>query len=126
MSNIERRATVILIQRGDQAISGAIAEGMLAARADHTRQMPADQRTIVSAEIDRQRIAALVRVAVGNDKTDEDYRDMTTKARGLYGVSRRGGPLRRIWDRMFMGWALICYAIGEAYDAQRHVLGGPQ
>lgn len=117
MNTNGRRATVILIQRGDPAISGAIAEGMLAAKAE---------RTIVSAEIDRQRIAALVRVAVGNDKTEEDYMAMSTRARWLYGEEDRGGLLRRIWDRVFLGWALICYAIGEAYAAQRHVLGGPE
>lgn len=134
----DRRATVMLIQRGDAEISGAIAEGMLAARAGEgtppTRQagppplsgeaLTHDQIEVVQAEIDRQHIVrALVRVAVNNTKTAEDYANMTTKARGMYAEPARRGPLRRLGDKLLTGYAMLCWAIGEAYDAQRHVLG---
>ena len=149
----DRRATVLLLQHGDPEISGAIAEGMLAARARTaaagTSSAPASRATfpkgegfwepsrasegktltheqieVVQAEIDRQHIVrSLVRVAVNNTKTAEDYDNMTTKARGMYATPARSGALWRLLDHLFTGYALLCYAIGEAYDAQRRVLG---
>lgn len=125
----EKRATVMIVQRGDGRIAGAITEGILTARAEMAGRsepaaLPVDQIEIVEAEIDRQHIMrALVRVAVGNHKTAEDYRYMTTRAAGLYGERRRG-PLRRLGDRLLIGWAMLCYGIAEIYGAQRHVLGG--
>lgn len=120
----DRRATVMLIQRGDAEISGAIAEGMLAARAREVRPLEPEQIEVVQAEIDRQHIVrSLARVAVNNTKTAEDYDNMTTKARGMYATPAHSGALWRLLDHLFTGYALICYAIGEAYDAQRRVLG---
>ena len=125
MRDNDRRATVILIQRGDPEISVAIAEGMLTARA--VRPLEPEQAAIVSAEMDRQKIAALVHVAVGNSLTAEDYRYLIEQTRkDCEAMSKRPGPLRRIARTMVNSWAMICYAIGEAYDAQRHVLGGPE
>lgn len=125
MRDNDRRATVILIQRGDPEISGAIAEGMLTARA--VRPLEPEQAAIVSAEMDRQKIAALVHVAVGNSLTAEDYRYLIEQTRkDCEAMRKRPGPLRRIARAMVNSWAMICYAIGEAYDAQRHVLGGPE
>ena len=47
-----RRGAVILLQRGDPEISGAIAQGMLAARTETPRQLPREQVEIVEAEIE--------------------------------------------------------------------------
>ena len=141
----ERRAVVALARSGDPEIAGAIAEGMLTAAAHRGRGEPgraegltvtvrargsrAEDRAeiieVVEAEIDRQHIMrALVRVAVGNDKSAEDYAAMVTRARGLYGTPARRGPVRRLLDGLVMGWALLWLGIRGAYDAQRHVLGG--
>lgn len=138
----DRRATVLLLQHGDPEISGAIAEGVLAARARTAaagtssvsaaalppspkgKALTHEQIEVVEAEIDRQHIVrSLVRVAVNNTKTAEDYDNMTTKARGMYATPKRSGALWRLLDHLFTGYALLCYAIGEAYDAQRRVLG---
>ena len=135
--NEQRRATVILIQRGDPEIAGAIAEGMMAARGNSlshggavtapSGRAPfgdAEGVEIVSAGVDRQKIVAhLVRVAVGNDKTAEDYRHMIVKARGLYEIEREPGPLRVFAGKLVLGWALLCLGVRRAYRAQDRVLG---
>lgn len=143
MSEI-RRGAVVLIQRGDPQIAGAIAEGMLAARAtaaagtssapfggtfprgegSGTKQLPPEQIEVVKAEIDRQHIARLVRVAVGNDYTAEDYQCMIIKARHDYGkYYRQPGPLRRIGDALLGVYALLVCGVRRAYRAQDRLLG---
>lgn len=140
-----RRGAVILLQRGDPEISGAIAEGMLAARADtssgaarhlplqekafgealEARQLPREQMEIVEAEIDRQHIvASLVRVAVGNDKTPEDYSLMVTKVRGDCARYRRApGPVGRALRRLLGWYGLLCWAVAGVYHSQERLLG---
>lgn len=142
-----KRGTVVLMQRGDPEISGAIAQGMLAARARVTAaagtssdpasratfprgeglglQLPREQMEIVEAEIDRQHIvASLVRVAVGNDRTPEDYSLMVTKVRGdCARYSRAPGPVGRAL-RWVLGWyGLLCWAVAGAYHSQERLLG---
>ena len=119
-----RRATVLLIQRGDPAAIGeAQAGGMLAAR---TRPLEREQAKVVEAEIDRQRIQrGLLRVAVGNDKSAEDYETMLTKARGDYQtVEAPATPVRRLFRGLLGVYGLICYIIAGAYHSQARVLGG--
>ena len=132
-----RWAAVILIQRGDPEIAGAIAEGMMAARGNSlshggavtapSGREPlgeAEGVEIVSAGADRQKIVAhLVRVAVGNTKTPEDYEIMMIEAEGLYHRSRMPGPLRVFAGKLLLGWALICLGVRRAYRAQDRVLG---
>ena len=80
---------------------------------------------VVSAEIDRQKILAdLVRVAVNNTNTPEDYQIMAVKARGDYGkYSRPAGPLRRLARKLLGVYGLTVLAIAAAYRAQDRVLG---
>ena len=87
--------------------------------------LPGEQVEVVEAEIDRQRIQrALLRVAVGNTNTAEDYANMTTKARGDYGIdARRPGPLRRLGAFLLGAYALIVLGLVAAYRAQDIVLG---
>ena len=115
-----RRGAVIMIRRGDPEISGAIAEGMLAAR-----QLPREQVEIVEAEIDRQHIvASLVRVAVGNDRTPEDYSLMVTKVRGdCARYTRAPGPVGRALRRLLGWYGLLCWAVAGAYHSQERLLG---
>ena len=116
----DRRATVILIQRGDPEISGAIAEGMLAGKAEGQH---ADQVEIVSAEADRERVVALVRVAVGNTITPEEYRDMITRVRYHAEQLRRPpSPARRVAGKLLLAWAMLCQGVRRAYHAQEKVL----
>ena len=85
---------------------------------------PLEHVEVVEAEIDRQRIQrALLRVAVGNHNTAEDYRNMMTKARGDYAVTRRPGPLGRLGEQLLKVYALAVLACNAAYRAQDLVLG---
>ena len=142
-----KRGAVILLQRGDPEISGAIAEGMLGARTGVTAaagtssdpasratfprgeglglQLPREQVEVVEAEIDRQHIvASLVRVAVGNDKTPEDYSMMVTKVRGDCARYRRApGPVGRALRRLLGWYGLLCWAVAGAYHSQERLLG---
>ena len=88
------------------------------------KPLPGEQVEVVEAEIDRQRIQrALLRVAVGNTNTAEDYANMTTKARGDYAVdARRPGPLRRLGAFLLGAYALIVLGLVAAYRAQDRVL----
>ena len=141
----ERRGYVVLIRRGDPEICGGIAEGIMKAReqgndGDLIRQRcalppspkgegrgdeapPMEHVEVVEAEIDRQRIQrALLRVAVGNHNTAEDYRNMMTKARGDYAIERRPGTLRRFGEKLLSVYALAVLAVSAAYRAQDRVL----
>ena len=136
-----RRGYVVLIRGGDPEISGGIVDGIMKARGDtssgaarhlpiegkalgETESMTGEQVEVVEAEIDRQRIQrALLRVAVGNTNTAEDYANMTTKARGDYAVdARRPGPLRRLGAFLLGAYALIVLGLVAAYRAQDRVL----
>ncbi len=98
---------VVLKLYGDRRIAGAIADGM-------AKALPREHVEIVEAEIDRQHIMrALVRVAVGNDKTAEDYACMATKAMCDYGYTPRHG---RLYGAILGAWALLWTVIYGVYD----------
>ena len=140
----QRRATVMLIQRGDPQIAGALVDGMIAGRAEavgdslsHGCAATApsgrepfgdDAQGVESVEIvtveadDRQRVARLVRIAVGNTRTAEDYRQMIVKARGDYAVHRRHNPMREAASMLLLAWALLWEGLRRAYRAQDRVL----
>lgn len=120
--NETRRGAVILI--GDSQIAGAIAEGMFAGRARRPEALPAEQIEVVEAEIDRQRIQmALLRVAVGNHKSAEDYAALVTKARGDYGQTRRPpGTARKVGKKLLGLYGLLCYTLAQIYKSQEKVL----
>lgn len=90
-----------------------------------TQALPLEQIEVVEAEIDRQKImSSLLRVAVNNNKTAEDYRNMTTKARGDYGrYYGQPGPVRRFGRRLLGVYGLLVYAVSLAHRAQERVLG---
>ncbi len=145
-----RRATVMLIQRGDPEIGGALMAGVIAGRAeavergttssvtadavppspqgegfwrDEADARPAESLEIYTVEQDKwRRVARQVRIAVGNDRTAEDYRQLIVKARGDYAVHTRPGPLHTFAGKLLLAWALICEGIRRAYRAQDRVL----
>ena len=115
---------MILLQSGDPEISGALAGGILAARARRAGALPSEQIEVVEAEIDRQRIqTALLRVAVGNHKSAEDYAALVTKARGDYGQTRRPpGTARKVGKKLLGLYGLLCYTLAQIYKSQEKVL----
>lgn len=69
-----------------------------------------------------KRLARQVRVAVGNDKTAEDYRLMIVKARCEYAVHRHTGPAYTVARKLLLAWVMVCQAMRRAYRAQEKVL----
>lgn len=91
---------------GDAQIDGAIADGM-------ARALPQEHIEVVQAEIDRQHIQrSLVRVAVGNTKSNSDYDCMTTYARYRYRQKEHGPLYKTSWGIV----GLICVIVAEVYD----------
>lgn len=121
MSEIKRGA-VLLIQAGDPEISGAIAEGMLAGRreattAARTSSGPAghlpQRGRLLEAEEARE-VARLVKVAIGNTKTPEDYLILCMAAEQEYRTPRRS-ELSRAAERLLTAWAMMCYRVREYF-----------
>ena len=75
--------------------------------------LPEGAVEIVEAEIDRQHIQrSLLRVAVGNTKTNEDYDCMTALARYRY-RQKEHGPL---YEAALGVWGLLWVIIYEVFD----------
>ena len=129
----QRRGAVMLIQRGDPEISGALMAGVMAARGNReqgtgNRDSVPEARSVESVEIvtvqqDKwRRVARQVRVAVGNTKTPEDYHLMIVKARSEYAIHTRPGPMHTAAGKLLLAWALLWEALRRAYRAQDWVL----
>jgi hypothetical protein len=72
---------------------------------------------IVKAEIDRQRTARLLKIAIGNTNTSDDYAAMITRERyRMQAYEQNGGILNRLGDILLVTWAcvwLILLGLGE-------------
>ena len=113
---------VVIKTMGDQKIGGAIEAGIRAGMA--ARPLAPEERRIVEAEMNEQRVRQLVRVAVGNTNTPEDYDMMTAAARADYGTRRaEPGPFGKAARWMLGVYGLLCWGIAEAYRKQEIVLG---
>lgn len=98
---------VVIKLYGDQQIAGAIADGM-------TKALDAQSVEVVKREICDQRVQrSLLRVAVNNTKTDEDYACMTAKARATMVTNTKHG---RLYGAILGAWGLLWYCISCAYD----------
>ena len=105
---------VVIKSYGDPKIAEAIRDGMTAAL-PAAKPLEPDEVRVVRDELDRQRttVGHLVRVAVGNTLTPDDYRLMTVKARGDYSrLARPLGPVRRT---LLIGWAVVWLLILEGF-----------
>ena len=139
-----RRAMVAIIQQGDPEIAGALMDGMIAGKAKAVGDslshgcaatapsgrepfgddaQDVESVEIVTVEADKwRRVARQVRVAVGNDKTAEDYRLMIVKARCEYAVHRHTGPAHTVARKLLLAWVMLCQGIRRAYRMQDRVL----
>lgn len=128
-----RRATVMVIQSGDAEIAGAALRGILAGKGNRVQgtgnrkalpevSKPAGTVEIMAVQVDYRKIAQRLKVAIGNDRTPEDYRDLIIKARGDYAPRRLPGPLRTLSAKLLLAWVMLCQGIRRAYDAQEKVL----
>ena len=75
------------------------------------------QMQMVKAEIDRQRTARLLKVAIGNTNTPDDYAAMITRERyRIQAYEDNGGMLCKLGDILLVTWAgvwLILLGLGE-------------
>lgn len=98
---------VVIKLFGDQQIAGAIADGM-------SQALDAQSVEIVKREIHEQRIQrSLLRVAVNNTKTAQDYACMTAKARGDYEYTHHHG---RLYEAILGMWGLLWLVVYSIYD----------
>ena len=128
-----RRAMVAIIQQGDPEIAGALMDGMIAARGNREQgtgnrdsvpeARPVESVEIVTVEADKwRRVARQVRVAIGNNKTAEDYRLMIVKARCEHAVHRHTGPAHTVARKLLLAWVMLCQGVRRAYRMQDRVL----
>ena len=109
-----RRGYAMLIQGGDPEISVALGDGIMAVRLPMAKPLEPEQRSVVSAEIDRQKIADYLRVAMHREPVD--YAVLAFDAEMRYGESvYEPGPLKRAAEKMLVGWALICLGFHELF-----------
>ena len=132
MGEIKRRGAVMLLQAGDKQIVEALTDGIMAGRA---ARLEATQIENVEEEIDRQAIRrdmegdavqrALLRVAVNNTKTAEDYAAMTSRAEIEWGEPvDYPTPLERFADAVLALYAMVICGLSAAYHAQDKLLEG--
>ena len=70
--------------------------------------MTEEQRQKVMAEIDRQHIARLLKVAIGNTNTSDDYAAMITRERyRMQAYEDNGGMLCKLGDILLVTWACL-------------------
>ena len=82
-----------------------------------------EQVEIITAEADQWKtVAKLVKVAVGNTKTPEDYEIMMVKAKADHGTAPAAGPMHVVGGKLLLAWAMLCQGIRNAYRAQDRVL----
>lgn len=79
--------------------------------------MTDEQRQMVMAEIDRQHIARLLKVAIGNTNTPDDYAAMITRERYRMQVYEdNGGIVGRFGTLLLVIWACVWIGLTELGD----------
>lgn len=120
---------LVIVKAGDPEMAGAIENGIRVGRAisggaRRVEPLGPEERRIVKAEMDRQRARKLVRVAVGNTKTEADYDLLVTRARAdIHELDAEPGAIRKVGRWMLGMYGLLCLGIAEAYRRQDIVLG---
>jgi len=70
--------------------------------------MTDEQRQMVKAEIDRQRTARLLKVAIGNTNTPDDYAAMITRERyKIQAYEDNSGMLCKLGNILLVTWACV-------------------
>ena len=128
-----RRGYVLLLTAGDREIAGALAEGVVKGREGcpiplrvlphcggeamvESPCLPAEHRRVVEAEIDRQRIARALRVAMHREPVD--YEGLAFDAEVQYGESLyERGSLHWIAEKLLVGYALVVMGFERLFRA---------
>lgn len=106
---------MLLLTAGDEQISKALADGMLAARLPMAKPLDAGQRAAVSEEIRRQNAARALRVAMHREPVD--YAAKAFDAEMRYGESlyEPGTLARKVGRKLLIGYAMLCMGFHELF-----------
>lgn len=111
-----RRGYAMLLTAGDEEISTALADGIMAARLPEAKPLTHEESQVVSAEIDRQKIADLLRVAMHPEPVD--YAGKMFDAEMEYGESLYlPGPMRKVGEFLLVRYALVVLAFDRLFKA---------
>ena len=111
-----KRGYALLLTAGDEQISSALASGIMAVRLPAASPLEPEQARVVSAEMDRQKVAELLRVAMHREPVD--YAHLAYDAEVAYGESLYApGLLGKIGEKLLVGYALIVLAFDRLFES---------
>jgi len=112
-----RRGTaMLLLTAGDKEISTALANGILAVRLPMAKPLGQEEAKVVSAEMDRQRIADELREKL--HPVPVDYAGLAYTAEVRYGESLyEPGVLGKVGEALMVGYAMVVMAFHELFES---------
>ena len=115
MAEIRRGTAMLLLTAGDREISKALADGILAVRLPMANPLEPEQCEVVSAEMDRQRIAEELREKL--HPVPVDYAGLAYTAEVRYGESLyEPGVFGKVGEALMVGYAMIVMAFRELFE----------
>ena len=122
MSEIRRGTAMLLLTSGDEQISTALADGIMAVRLPEAKPLTHDEAEVVKAEIDRQKIVdwqdVAHRMRVAMHPKPVDYAGKLFDAEMEYGESLyMPGPMRKVGEFLLVRYALVVLAFDRLFDA---------
>lgn len=128
---------MLLLTAGDAEISTALADGIMAVRGSgdlirldaerratfpiggrlgEARPLTHEEAQVVSAEMDRQKVAELLRVAMHREPVD--YAHLAYDAEVQYGESLyEPGVLGKIGEKLLVGYAMVVLAFDRLFES---------
>ena len=111
-----KRGYALLLTAGDEAISKALASGIMAVRLPMAKPLGHEEAKVVSAEMDRQRIAEELREKL--HPVPVDYAGLAYTAEVRYGESLyEPGVFGKVGEALMVGYAMIVMAFRELFEA---------
>lgn len=111
-----KRGYALLLTAGDEAISKALASGIMAVRLPMAKPLGHEEAKVVSAEMDRQKIAEELREKL--HPVPVDYAGLAYTAEVRYGESLyEPGVFGKVGDALMVGYAMIVMAFRELFEA---------
>jgi hypothetical protein len=111
-----KRGYALLLTAGDEQISKALASGIMAVRLPMAKPLGREEAKVVSAEIDRQRIAEELRREL--HPVPVDYAGLAYTAEVRYGESLyEPGVLGKVGEALMVGYAMVVMAFHELFES---------
>lgn len=111
-----KRGYALLLTAGDEAISKALASGIMAVRLPMAKPLGHEEAKVVSAEMDRQRIAEELREKL--HPVPVDYAGLAYTAEVRYGESLyEPGVLGKVGEALMVGYAMVVMGFHELFES---------